>query len=385
MTVFKGFMTITRQNLNIVFMYVAIFLAIFIMVEKTGVGESTSTFKMERLEIGVIDRDQSKLSRGLMQYLDQYHTVKTIPDDKAALQDAMFYRNIYYAVIIPEDFETSCLENGEKLPVTKVPGSSNGYYVDQQINTFLNEIRIMTSGGYSLKDAIAEVCALTSETSDITLLVDKDHNGEMPGHAYMYQFFPYILMSILCYAIGYIMISFKKPDLQRRINCSAVSIRSQNLQIILGYIVIGLALWGLCILMSVILYKNSFLQDSNSSYYIVNCFCNMLVSLALAFLVGTLIKKDDLLSAIVNVITLGMSFTCGVFVSLDIMGRGIKTFAHFLPVYWYEVNNQLLAHNTVLHSAQQRSLFVGYLIQILFAAAILCVALVITKCRQTIE
>ena len=46
MTVFKGFMTITRQNLNIVFMYVAILLAIFIMVEKTGVGESTSTFQM---------------------------------------------------------------------------------------------------------------------------------------------------------------------------------------------------------------------------------------------------------------------------------------------------------------------------------------------------
>ena len=43
MTVFKGFMTITRQNLNIVFMYVAIFLAIFIMVEKTGVGAVSYT------------------------------------------------------------------------------------------------------------------------------------------------------------------------------------------------------------------------------------------------------------------------------------------------------------------------------------------------------
>ena len=385
MTVFKGFLTITKQNLHIVSMYITIFLAICIMVQQSGASKQISDFQMEQLEIAVIDRDHTELSKGLSEYLKQYHILKDIPDDQSALQDAMFYRDIYYAVIIPENFEEKCLENGEKLSVTKVPGSSNGYYIDQQINTYLNGVKVLISGGYSLPDAIFVILQQTSDETDVTLLNQEKHQGEMPDYGYMYQFIPYIMMSIICYAIGYIMISFKKPDLQKRIACSSVSIRSQNLQLVLGYIVIGAAVWIICTLMSLLFYKNEFLQDANCPYYLMNCFCIMLVSLALSFLVGTLVERDDILSAVVNVITLGMSFTCGVFVTLDIMSKEIQTAAHFLPAYWYEINNQLLAHNSSLSDSQLHNLFVGYGIQILFAAALLSIALIITKSRRQAE
>ena len=108
-----------------------------------------------------------------------------------------------------------------------------------------------------------------------------------------------------------------------------------------------------------------------------------LVALSLAFLVSTLISRNELISAVVNVISLGMSFLCGVFVDLDILGKGVRTFAQFLPVYWYELANKLLADNQSLSLAQTVSLLTDYGMQLLFAAVILGVALVISQNRQT--
>lgn len=73
-----------------------------------------------------------------------------------------------------------------------------------------------------------------------------------------------------------------------------------------------------------------------------------------------------------------------VFVPLDIMGKGVKTMAHFLPVYWYEISNNLLNNSAVLTQAQRQLLYRNYGIQLLFAAAIFCIALVVSKrMRQT--
>ena len=64
------------------------------------------------------------------------------------------------------------------------------------------------------------------------------------------------------------------------------------------------------------------------------------MSLAISFLIGVLVEKEEVINGVVNVISLGMSFTCGVFVSMSVLGKGVRAFAHFLPVYWYEIVNE---------------------------------------------
>ena len=382
MTVFKGFLIITKRNIHMVFLYIAIFLGIAVAAQKIT-DDNGSGYEQVRLNIAVIDHDNGKLARGLADYLGQYHTLTELPDDPSVIQDRMFYREVYYVVTIPEDFEARCLHGEEQLPVTKVPGSNSGFYVDQQINTFLNDVRIMADSGFSLSDAIANVIGHTSDNAGVTLLDKNGFGGRQPLHAFMFQFIPYILISILCYCLSSIMIAFHNPDVKRRMLCSAVPARSQNLQLVLGYIVIGLAVWGICSVMPVLLYQKTFLKDPNMPYYLLNSFLMTLVALSLAFLIGTLIKREELVSAVVNVVSLGMSFLCGVFVDLDIISKGVRTFAQFLPVYWYETANNLLANNSSLSRSQAISLYTDYGLQLLFAAAILGVALVILRSRQT--
>ena len=382
MTVFKGFLLITKRNIHMMFLYIAIFLTIAISVQKMT-GGNQSGFAQESLNIAVIDRDGGKLARGLADYLAQYHTLVDLPDDPSVIQDRMFYREVYYIVTIPEDFEERCLYGDELLPVTKVPGSNSGFYVDQQINTFLNDVRVMAASGFSLADAVAEVIDNSKDTAQVTMLDKNGFGGEQPLHAVMFQFIPYILISILCYSLGAIMIAFHNPDVKRRMMCSAIPVRRQNHQLVLGYILVGIIVWIICTLMPFLLYGKDFVNDPNMPYYLLNSFLMTLVSLSLAFLVSTLISRDELISAVVNVISLGMSFLCGVFVDLDILGKGVRTFAQFLPVYWYELANNLLAGNQSLSRAQTVSLLTDYGMQLLFAAAILGVALVISRNRRT--
>ncbi|MEH2948481.1 ABC transporter permease [Sporofaciens sp. JLR.KK001] len=382
MTVFKGFLLITKRNIHMMFLYIAIFLTIAISVQKMT-GGNQSGFAQESLNIAVIDRDGGKLARGLADYLAQYHTLVDLPDDPSVIQDRMFYREVYYIVTIPEDFEDRCLYGEELLPVTKIPGSNSGFYVDQQINTFLNDVRVMAASGFSLADAIAEVIDNSKDTAQVTMLDKNGFGGEQPLHAVMFQFIPYILISILCYSLGSIMIAFHNPDVKRRMMCSAIPVRRQNHQLVLGYVLVGIIVWLICTLMPFLLYREDFVNDPNMPYYLVNSFLMTLVALSLAFLVSTLISRNELISAVVNVISLGMSFLCGVFVDLDILGKGVRTFAQFLPVYWYELANKLLADNQSLSLAQTVSLLTDYGMQLLFAAVILGVALVISQNRQT--
>ncbi|MCI8665185.1 MAG: ABC transporter permease [Dorea sp.] len=382
MTVFRGFLIITKRNIHIIWLYLLLFLGIAIMVQKAA-GGNTSEFEQVSLNIAVIDRDGGKLAKGLADYLSQYHTLVELPDEPSIIQDRMFYREVYYVAAIPEDFEERCLYGDETLPVTKVPGSNSGFYVDQQIRIFMNEVRIMVSSGFSLSEAVEEVIEHSADEAEVTLIDKNGFGGKQPMHAFMYQYMPYILISILCYSMSYIMIAFRNEDVKRRMMCSAIPARSQNLQLALGVAVVGIAVYGLCTLMPFLMYGTTFMKDPNMPYYLVNSFMMTLVSLSLSFLIGTLVRREEIISAIVNVVSLGMSFLCGVFVELEVLGKGVRTFAQFLPAYWYEVANGILSNNSSLSPAQQTSLYTCYGLQVLFAAAILGVAMVISRIRQT--
>ena len=146
MTVFKGFLTIAKRNLGMMFLYILIFLAISLFFQNTLDDSKSSGFQSESLPIAVIDLDGGELAEGFKDYLASIHHVKELPNDQNLLQERLFYRDIYYIVTIPEDFEQFCLSGNKKLAVTKLPDSTTGYYVDQQINDFLNHIRTLTAG-----------------------------------------------------------------------------------------------------------------------------------------------------------------------------------------------------------------------------------------------
>ena len=80
-----------------------------------------------------------------------------LEDSREKLQEELFYRNVEYIVVIPENFYESCMVNGESISVTKVPGSYSAYYVDQQLENCLNTMRTYLEAGFSKEEAAAAI------------------------------------------------------------------------------------------------------------------------------------------------------------------------------------------------------------------------------------
>lgn len=382
MTVFKGFLILVKRNISMLFLYMAIFMTICIMFQLMTKGEGMNQFQEERLDIAVIDRDGGKLAESLREYLGEKHNLVDIEDDKEVIQENLFYRNVYYVATIPEDFEQRYFEKGERLKTTKVPGTVSAFYIDRQIDTFLNDVRVLKSAGFSTEEAAEEAIRIGKQDTEVTMIDKNGYGGNMAPYAYMFQFLPYLFLAVLCYIIGFVMIAYRKKDVRRRILCSCASLRKQNGGLVAGYLVVGLAVWCICMLMPVVLYGREFLQDSNLPYYLLNSFMMILVSLAISFIVGVLVENETVVNAVVNVISLGMCFTCGVFVSMSVLSNGVRLTAHFLPVYWYETVNEIIGNNSQFTAAQSAAVWKGIGIQLLFAAVFLSVGLVASKYKE---
>ncbi len=374
MIVFKCFLRLVRRNSGMMLLYFIIFLTISVSIQFMTDGKGTGDFQEESLDLAVIDRDGGTLAKELARYLGHYHHLVDIPDDEDVIQEELFYRNVYYVAVIPQGVERSM-----EIQAIKLPGTDSAFYVDQQIDQYLNRVRVLRAAGYQGQEIYEKAAEIENADTEVELIDKNGHGGVMAPHANMFQFMPYIIFSIICYVIAYIMIGFRKKDVRRRMDCAAMPLRQQNGQLILGYLVLGAGVWAVCILMPALLYGKDLLEDENLPLYMANVFAVMLVSLAVAFTVGTLVRSETVVSSVVNVISLGMSFICGVFVSMDVLGKGVKAFAQFLPFYWYENVNQILAMNVGFTQAQQWGILKGLGIQVLFAVAIFCVGMVLDR------
>ena len=157
MTVFKGYMKILKKNIGLVIIYLVIFFSVAMALQAAASKEHLEDFEKARVDIAVADNDQSTLSHALTDYLKTIHNVSEISSDPSVMQEELFYRNVEYIVVIPEDFYESCMVNGESISVTKVPGSYSAYYVDQQLESCLNTMRTYLEAGFSKEEAAAAI------------------------------------------------------------------------------------------------------------------------------------------------------------------------------------------------------------------------------------
>lgn len=379
MTVFKCYMKIVKQNIGLIFLYLAIFFSVTMVMQIASGKSESKLYQNTAIDIGVVDNDGSLLSRGLIDYLKNIHNVVLMENDPELLQENLFYRNVEYIIQIPEDFY-ECLKKGETLSITKVPGSYSSYYVDQQISSYLNTLRTYLAAGFSQTEAIAEMNAQSHEP--VTILSSDSGLSQGSSLIYYFRYIPYLFLGALCYTMGYILMTFKKGDIPKRMAASALSARRQTLESLMAMGVIGFALWAVGILGAVLFYKNDFLNSGVKLYYLFNTILLLFVSLALSYLIGIFITNSNLLSGVANLVSLAMCFLCGVFVPIDIMDASVLKFSQFLPVYWYEQVNEIISRHSILSGELLKKVWAGLGIQMLFFLVFLFWILVISKYRK---
>lgn len=380
---FKAFYKIAWKRLPAISIYFILYAVLTFLIGTTGQNNIDSNFQAKSLDICVIDEDGSTASTALTDYLSSLHNLIALENDPEVLQDYLYYRYISYVLTIPEGFEEKLLagDTDSLLSNVKIPGSSTGYFIDQQIDQYLGNLRLYMAGGYSLTDAITATDeSVTAADQTESLVFQAENTSANKEVFYFFQYLPYIFLCLLICGMAPILVTFNQKDLNSRISCASTSLGSRNFQLTLSCILYSLFSWALFLLLGVIVYGKE-MFTGNVLYALLNSFIFLLVAAAFAFLSSYFAPNDNVANMIANALGLSMSFLSGVFVPQSMLSDQVLRVARFLPAYWYvRTNNMLAGFSTENFDTDFYWMALG--IQLLFAVSIFAVTLVISKLKR---
>lgn len=380
MTVFKGYLLMIKKNLGMILLYFGIF-AILVLIFASGSGSGVEEgFTGQKLKLLVVDEDESALSEIVTEYLKEHHQVSFSAYDKEKLYEKLYYQKADLVLYIPEGMGEN-VENGKNLiELTASPGNYGGIYVKEQINQLLGSILQYQSAGYGLSEAYEKI--RTAPKAEVSVMKTGDELSEGSQFSEFFRYVPYLFIAGLGTGIATVMFSFRKKQLKMRMMASSVSLVRQSAESVLAVFIAGLMMYVAVILMALVRYGGEFLQTPYLPYYLLNVFLDMLLALALAFVIGMLVKKMSIISMCVTSLSLALAFLGGTFVPLEYLSPKILVAAKFIPVYWYEVVNDLLKSSSGIQGNVKTQIWQAYGMQMLFVVAIFAVGLVIVKHQQ---
>ncbi|MBO5459370.1 MAG: ABC transporter permease [Lachnospira sp.] len=379
MQVFKAFYKCVLRRISVVIIYVSIFAAICIIMAQTANINKTYDFKAEQLKIAVFDYDNTPESNALYDYIADTQQLINISDDKESIADELFFRNIDYVLIIPQGFSSdyTSLEN------VKQAGSTSAYYMDNIINTYLKIFSTYTSAGYSANEAKQLTKQSLAAGSSAEILNNENEADDLVVSTYMksfFQYLPYIFIAVIMTSMGGILIIFREKNINFRMKCSALSVTRRNAELSSACISYSLLLWCIFMVLAAIIYKQH-IFTINGAMFVLNSLVFLLVAVSITYLVSLFAKNDNTMNVWSNILGLGMSFICGIFIPAELLSSGVATVSQFLPASWY-IKALKICSSYNNNGADLKKYF-GYLgIQLLFTIACFSAALVVSKYRK---
>lgn len=384
MQAFSIYLKILKKNLGSVIIYLGIFLTVTVLFSSFGTDSGPDAFNMKKLDIAVLDRDNTQLSKGFKDYMGSIHNIVDVEDEVEKLQDNLYYRNITYILMIPkgygEQLSSGNLEN--IVENVKVPNSYNGLFVDQQVNQYLKTLSSYLKSGVDAKKALTLTKESLSEATEVKMLDTKTTTSQPESNTmfFFFQYLAFVLINVLLVGLGPILLIFNKQDIKRRIDVSALSLRNKNKQLIFFSLFFSIAIW-FCFMLLAFVINGIEIFSVGGLLCILNSFVFTIVCLSITYLVALLIKSNNAITIVSNVLGLGMSFLCGIFVPQSILSEQVLSVSRVLPGYWY-----MHAHNTIIEftgsSAQVRTIIADLGILFGFAIVILAISLVISKLKK---
>lgn len=368
MQVFSTFFKIVRHQIGSCMIFFGIFMGLLIAFSNMG-GKQENDYQGYSCKLAIFDRDQSERSARLAEYLEGRNTIISVEDDDAAIQNDLYYEELDYVLYIEKGYE----ETGS-LTNIKRPGSNTGMYMDNQIESYENSMQSLMVAGYTLSEAYdITINALDDEG----LVSVKGNNiGERPATYYFYLYLPYVLLMVMFSGLGPVLVAFNRREVSDRVNLSPTPVRTRNIQLVFGCVVFSLAIWALFIVLSLIIYGGK-VSAEIGIYGIFNSLVYAVVSMSLVSIIGNFNLSQQNISMIQNVVGLGFAFMGGIFVPMEIFGKGLLVISRFLPTYWY-----VTAHEKIISGGQSADILQCMGIELLFALVYLTVAMLISKQRK---
>ena len=384
MQVFKTFFKLIYSYKKTILIYFLVFLAMIVMLTKLQYSQNESGFQQQRLNIGVIDNDQSEYTKGMMEYFSVNHDMKLIEDDREAIVDELYWRTLDYILVIPKGF-TDSLENGSleavELSSMKVPGYFEAEFFESDLKMYHSKLVSLLEVGMSVEEANKQLMKLQESSVNVKLasFVNDNQNDVVSG---IYGNMPYFFIAVGVSSIALVLIAFNRQEIKDRTECSPTTLKNRSAGIICGMIGFGMILLIVSFLIVLILSGGKALTDVRIPYFMINAVSIMIFSVSLGYLAGNVSNSTEVTNGIVNVVSLLLCFLGGVFVPQEFFGEGIERVAKILPTYWYVHNNSMISKVAEVNGDFIKEILLNCSISVLYAVAVFAISLVIINAKR---
>ena len=383
MSVFNAILKSTKACLVSIIVYFSVFVLFGNISAKATATTKDTMFEDSIVKVAITDNDNSVLSRGLVEYLNETEDVVDPQTTSIKeMNDNVRFLIYDYALIIPDDFSER-VKNGETEALLEyvAPGATAPQYLlTEKINTYMKDVMVYLNSCYSEENAIAltmeNMIKLSNTKATVIDTSDENHRSFYTG---MFTFNGYTLMMILCISISSVLSFTKDVDVKNRISVSGMHFKTRNFAIIAAVFCIGIVITAAVTVVVGLMG----LSDTNGKFifYCIDVIALMLVGLGMAYMISAITTNENLINMVTNMFVLSMSFFCGVFIDIQFLSPAIVKFAHFLPLYWYTAAIRLI-NDTPVDKILGTTFFEYLLIEVLFAGIFFAAGLIISKKKE---
>jgi len=384
MSVFSVCLRILKKNLPTISIYFIVFVFVSSIITIMAAPSAPGEFGKTKVAIALFAEESTSLVEGLKESLAQQADFVQIEDNREKLQEAMFYRRVHYILRIPYGFTDSFIKgNLIALERTSIPGSTSAIYIDLRIDRFLETLRLYATAmpEADISEKVAFVLDDLAVETKVEVAGPENRSNGPSILKYYFNFLAYTIMFAIIFGVSSILLVFNDIDIKRRNLCSPLGSNSISLQCFLASALFALVNWIALVALSSMFGIDEITAPS-TWLYIVNSLVFAICISGLAFLIGSLTKNREVVSAVANITTLGTSFLSGVFVPQEILGENVLRIASFMPTYWYVRANERIAGLIDFSIYNLSDVLISLAIQLAFGAAFLIAALVIGKRRR---
>ena len=379
MQVFKAFFKVLKKKLPSAMIYLWVFLLISIIMISSS--SSESQFEATRLKVCIFDEDNTAASQALAAYISDSHDIVELENDEDEILDALYYFRANYVLTIKEGYS-------DKLSAGITDGLFTNYHVhdnydavfmNNMLDEYVRTVSAYTASGKDISESVAAAKDVLSHETKVTLTSFDENNSssasEMSSQYSMYfQYLPYMFISVMIAALCPVLMTMNRKEIRDRTNCSCVKPSSDTLQIMLGSAVFITGIWLVFMIAGAVL--SGGIYSGKGWLSVLNSFVFTLIAADIAIIVSSFDISDTAVNIINQVLGLGMSFLCGVFVPLSLLGDGVIAAARFLPAYWYVRANNMIFD---IEAYDQDSVTKFIAIEAIYAVILAIAALIVRR------
>lgn len=381
MTVFKAFLKILNKCKFVVLLYTVFLIGFGAFNMQTS--DNSTSFVASKPDILIINNDENKgITKNLIKYLKDNANTPEVENNKEAIDDALFYREVAYIIYIPENYREDFL-NGENPEIeVKSTGDYGAAYAEMLLSRYINVANTYEKTSNDENELIKQINNTLDKKVDVEVTSKLDTNN-LEKAAFYFNFANYSLLAGCVYVICLILSSFKEEKIRKRTIISSMDDRKHNRILLLANSLFGIALWVIYVLISFIL-VGDVMFTMNGLLYIINSFIFTICSVVIALLIGNLVINKEAINGIVNVVALGSSFLCGAFVPMMWLPDSVLTMAHVLPSYYYISTNEAIKSLESFDFETLRPIFTNMIILGLFIIGFIIVTNIVSHKKRKI-